>query len=50
MLTEAYTAHPERFVHGTPQPPELPDAVWINPPTDDTGKEQIGVPPGHSTK
>jgi putative transposase len=50
VLTEAYTAHPERFVHGTPQPPELPDAVWINPPTDDTGKEQIGVPPGHSTK
>ena len=50
VLAEAYTAHPERFVHGTPQPPELPDAVWINPPTDDTGKEEIGVPPGHSTQ
>ncbi len=44
VLAEAYTAHPERFVHRTPQPPELPDAVWINPPTDDTGKEEIGGP------
>lgn len=34
VLTEAYTAHPERFVRGTPQPPNLPGIVWINPPTD----------------
>jgi len=31
-LELAYTAHPERFVHGIPTPPELPSAVWINPP------------------
>jgi len=24
--------HPERFVKTTPQPPALPEAVWINPP------------------
>jgi putative transposase len=32
-LHAAYEAHPERFVKGLPQPPELPDAVWLNPPT-----------------
>jgi putative transposase len=31
-LELAYAAHPERFVQGTPQPPALPSAVWINPP------------------
>jgi putative transposase len=33
ILHAAYEAHPERFVKGPPQPPELPPAVWINPPT-----------------
>ena len=32
ILRVAYTAHPERFVKGMPEPPALPDAVWINPP------------------
>jgi len=32
VLLAAYEAHPERFVHGVPQPPDLPDAVWINKP------------------
>jgi len=32
ILRLAYTAHPERFVKGMPEPPALPDAVWINPP------------------
>jgi putative transposase len=32
VLTAAYAVHPERFVNGTPQPAELPQAVWINPP------------------
>jgi len=32
VLAEAYAAHPERFVRGKPRPPELPNAVWINPP------------------
>ena len=33
VLTTAYAAHPERFVRKPPQPPILPHAVWINPPT-----------------
>ena len=31
-LDAAYARHPERFVLGTPTPPDLPTAVWINPP------------------
>jgi hypothetical protein len=32
VLSEAYRAHPERFVSGAPVPIRLPRAVWINPP------------------
>jgi putative transposase len=32
VLQAAYAAHPERFVRKPPRPPELPAAVWINPP------------------
>lgn len=32
VLQQAYQQHPERFVRGLPQPPGLPEAVWINPP------------------
>lgn len=32
VLAQAQAAHPERFVRGTPQPPSLPQAVWINAP------------------
>jgi putative transposase len=32
VLTGAYLAHPERFVHKPPTPPDLPDPSWINPP------------------
>jgi putative transposase len=32
VLQAAYAAHPERFVRKPPEPPELPAAVWINPP------------------
>jgi putative transposase len=32
VLQAAYAAHPERFVHGEPQPPSLPKEVWINKP------------------
>ena len=32
VLDQAYVAHPERFVKGLPQPPALPEAVWLNPP------------------
>ncbi len=35
VLADAYAAHPERFVRGLPQPPKLPTAAWINPPTTD---------------
>jgi putative transposase len=33
VLLAAHQAHPERFVRGTPKPPAVPTAVWINPPT-----------------
>jgi putative transposase len=39
-LTTAYEAHPERFVKGLPKPPQVPSAVWINPPQSD---EQDGL-------
>jgi putative transposase len=32
VLTEAYRAHPERFVKGSPALISLPTEVWINPP------------------
>jgi len=32
VLQEAYARHPERFVRKVPEPPRLPEAVWINPP------------------
>jgi putative transposase len=32
VLSAAYAQHPERFVKGLPLPPQLPNAVWINPP------------------
>jgi len=32
-LARAYAVHPERFVRRPPTPPELPTAVWINPPS-----------------
>ncbi len=38
-LSEAHSAHPERFVRKPPEPPSLPGAVWINPPN------QLGDPP-----
>jgi putative transposase len=36
-MAAAYHAHPERFPHGTPRPPELPVAVWINKPQNAAG-------------
>jgi len=33
VLQAAYQKNPERFVKGLPVPPQLPQAVWINPPT-----------------
>ena len=31
----AFESHPERFVNGQPKRQSLPEAVWINPPSDD---------------
>ena len=36
VLAAAYTRNPERFVRGTPQPPALPEATWINKPEENT--------------
>lgn len=36
VLTDAYATHPERFVRGTPEPPKLPNTVWINRPAEKT--------------
>jgi putative transposase len=40
VLEKAWATHPERFVRGMPQPRQLPEAVWINPPP------QTETPPG----
>jgi putative transposase len=40
VLGDAYAAHPERFVGKSPQPPRLPQAVWINRPIDPTEAPQ----------
>lgn len=31
-LTRACATHPERFVRHAPRPPEIPTAVWTDPP------------------
>lgn len=44
VLRAAYAAHPERFVSKPPQPPRLPPAVWINPPTEkSTAQDGVGT-------
>jgi putative transposase len=35
VLDAAYTAHPERFVHGKPTVQQIPQASYINRPADD---------------
>jgi putative transposase len=32
VLNEAYLMNPDRFVRKPPEPPRLPECVWINPP------------------
>jgi putative transposase len=34
VLADVYRQHPERFVRKKPEPPKLPEAVWINKPPD----------------
>ena len=38
-LLGAYARHPERFVRKVPQPPIVPVAAWINPPSRNTTLE-----------
>jgi putative transposase len=40
VLDGAYAAHPERFARKPPQPPRLPEQVWINKPVDPTEAPQ----------
>lgn len=54
VLQTAYERHPERFVKGIPQPPLLPEVVWINPPRPDSEQSTpagstVGdaIQPGH---
>jgi len=55
-LLLAYAAHPGRFVKGSPVPPALPTAVWINPPKGNDGGGQplavvaAGDPVGNSER
>jgi putative transposase len=34
VLQAAFQATPERFPHGLPRPPQVPEAVWINKPAE----------------
>jgi putative transposase len=44
VLAKAFRQHPERFAHGTPQPPSMPEAVWINPPLEKkTRQDALGA-------
>jgi putative transposase len=44
VLEEAYQKNPERFVRGLPTPPQLPEAVWINPPKPTLKQEELPQP------
>ncbi len=35
VLLDAYSAHPERFVAKSPEPPALPTVAWINKPEEE---------------
>jgi putative transposase len=39
VLQAAYQKTPQRFVNGLPLPPQLPSAVWINPPKVTAGSD-----------
>lgn len=45
VLAAAYQKNPERFVKGQPTPPQLPPAVWINPPAKPTSAPEAPLPP-----
>ena len=39
-LDAAFAAHPERFKGRRPTPQSLPQAVWINPPADESSDQK----------
>jgi putative transposase len=41
VLDQAYVRNPERFTHARPKHPPQPTAVWINPPTPQSLKEEL---------
>jgi putative transposase len=41
VLDQAYVRNPERFVRARPKHPPQPTAVWINPPTPQSLKEEL---------
>jgi putative transposase len=43
ILSDAYVAHPERFVRKPPTPPALPSAAWINPPKNQPAEKEPAV-------
>ena len=43
ILSDAYQAHPERFVRKPPTPPALPSAAWINPPKNEPVEKEPTV-------
>ena len=46
-LTAGFVAHPERFPHGMPTPPEIPSEVWINKPSNKTITTKPSPEMGH---
>jgi putative transposase len=42
-LLNAYQAHPERFVRKSPEPPAMPEAVWINPPENMERRNELDI-------
>jgi putative transposase len=41
VLLAAFHRHPERFVRKQPVPPLVPSEVWINPPVQPSGSEEV---------
>jgi hypothetical protein len=39
-LSVAFEAHPERFIRGTPRPPVVPEAAWINKPKTNSSRSE----------
>ncbi len=42
-LDAAFAVHPERFKGRRPMPQSLPQAVWINPPADESSDQKEGA-------